>query len=421
MKRLRQKLGVLVVSLTGIMPTGGNRLHAQPQTAKNRSQAEELFLAGERAFKAGRHDVAAKALEAAYRATPLPEIAFSLAQAHRIQYFIDGHWYRLIRAQDLYRVYLKERPKGPRRADAAAFLSEITPMLLAQSPKSKKKRRAKPPKKERRDRHRIPRTELLITSLAPNASASIDGSGLEPLPLLRVVKPGRHTVRIQAEGHHPEQRRILAVAKRLVALDIALNLKHGEVHIEGPPEDTTIVVDHKTKGKLGPSRTFEVPPGSHHLVLLASGKHPWSQNIHIGPGQQVHVDAKLRSTPQRAFALVMLAASGASLVTGGAFAGLSVYSDSKASGLENKRQAEGLDTAELADYHRKLGRRNSQRNLAYIFGAVGAALGLTGAWLYLWDHPVNPSTRPELGQPQSPPKTRLFGVGSAGLGIAQDF
>ena len=52
-------------------------------------RAKESFKAGATAYAAGDYLAAIQALDAAYQLTPLPAIAFSLAQAHRRQYFVD--------------------------------------------------------------------------------------------------------------------------------------------------------------------------------------------------------------------------------------------------------------------------------------------------------------------------------------------
>src|SRR5438445_11938404 len=85
----------------------------------DRSKAEQYFYAGEAAFKNQNFAAAAANFELAYREDPLPEIAFSAAQAYRRQYFIDGKPDHVKRAFDLYQAYLDKVKTGGRVADAA--------------------------------------------------------------------------------------------------------------------------------------------------------------------------------------------------------------------------------------------------------------------------------------------------------------
>jgi len=51
-------------------------------------RAKASFKAGAAAYAAGEYLAAIQALDAAYSQTPIPAIAFSLAQAERKQYFV---------------------------------------------------------------------------------------------------------------------------------------------------------------------------------------------------------------------------------------------------------------------------------------------------------------------------------------------
>src|SRR4051812_6955024 len=81
-------------------------------------RAKDSFKAGAAAYAAGDYLAAIQALDAAYQLTPLPAIAFSLAQAERRQYFVDHARAHLDRAISLFRQYIDVAPGGSRRADA---------------------------------------------------------------------------------------------------------------------------------------------------------------------------------------------------------------------------------------------------------------------------------------------------------------
>src|SRR6476469_3016727 len=71
-------------------------------------RAKASFKAGANAYAAGDYLAAIQALEAAYEISPLPAIAFSLAQAERKQYFVNEERAHLERAIALFRRYLQE-------------------------------------------------------------------------------------------------------------------------------------------------------------------------------------------------------------------------------------------------------------------------------------------------------------------------
>ena len=105
-------------------------LAADPQSDLDR--AKDSFKAGATAYAAGDYLAAIQALDAAYQLTPLPAIAFSLAQAHRRQYFVDHAREHLDRSIALFRQYIEVAPGGSRRADALDALSQLEPLAASQ-------------------------------------------------------------------------------------------------------------------------------------------------------------------------------------------------------------------------------------------------------------------------------------------------
>jgi hypothetical protein len=93
--------------------------------ADDRAAAERYFRAGAKAFAAQNFGAAATDFDEAYKALPLPEIAFSAAQAYRRLYRIDPKPEYVKRAVELYRVYLDKVKTGGRVADAADNLADM--------------------------------------------------------------------------------------------------------------------------------------------------------------------------------------------------------------------------------------------------------------------------------------------------------
>ena len=99
------------------------------QSAPELERAKASFKAGANAYAAGDYLAAIQALEDAYEISPLPAIAFSLAQAERKQYFVDEQRGHLERALQLFRRYLAEETRGARREDARVAITQLEPLL----------------------------------------------------------------------------------------------------------------------------------------------------------------------------------------------------------------------------------------------------------------------------------------------------
>ena len=92
-------------------------------------QAKTLFTAGASAYASGQFEAAIQAFESANRLVAKPAIVFSIAQAHRRQYFLDKNAEHLRTAIAKYHQYIDQVAEGGRRADAAQALAELEPML----------------------------------------------------------------------------------------------------------------------------------------------------------------------------------------------------------------------------------------------------------------------------------------------------
>ena len=106
-------------------------------------RAKASFKAGANAYAAGDYLAAIQALEDAYEISPLPAIAFSLAQAERKQYFRDEKRAHLERALSLFERYLEQETRGARREDARLAINQLQ-QLLGEKPHKAPEPTAKP-------------------------------------------------------------------------------------------------------------------------------------------------------------------------------------------------------------------------------------------------------------------------------------
>jgi len=136
------------------------------------ARAKTLFLAGAAAYE--RHDYvgAIEAFEGAQKLAPRPAIVFSLAQAHRRQFYADGNTDHQRAAIDLFREYIKDVPSGGRHEDAMRALQE----LGALAPQAAS----------------VVARVSINSSGTPGARVSLDGADPVAAPLIGPVKAGPH-------------------------------------------------------------------------------------------------------------------------------------------------------------------------------------------------------------------------------------
>jgi tetratricopeptide (TPR) repeat protein len=355
-------------------------LETRVARADDMADAKQYFKAGASAYTAGDYLAAIQALDAAYRLTPLPAIAFSLAQAERRQYFVSRDPAHLVRAIELYRTYLKQVPTGGRVADATDALAQLEPLALGITAGPPGEAGASPIVRE------VGRTRLMVTSEATGARISLDGENPKPTPLIAEVKAGEHVVHVSADGYVPSERRVVAIAGELVPLEVELRERPAVVILE-PSVEADLYVDGSYFGRVGKGARIELPAGSHRFAFARRGWSLESQVLGLERGETQHLPVKLYWTHQRAAAVTLFAGSAITLVGGLAFTGLGVESERQAESILAQQEERSLSPAELDDYEEALEMRDRYRIAAIGSYAVSVVSLVTGAFLYGFDEP----------------------------------
>jgi hypothetical protein len=351
------------------------------------AQPVSEFAAGLAAYRDGNYAVAAAAFEAAFRRDPQADTAFTLAQAHRNQYFIDRDVTRLHRALGLYRHYLLEAPGG-RRVPHARMHLETIEAILASLPHPPPKRPAAPP------------TQLMITAEVPGATVSIDGDAALPVPRVADVIAGEHAIHVTAPGHAAITLQALAVSERLVLVParlvphparITVNARVGQVEIDGR------TVNHGAK----------VSPGEHVISVTARGHRSVVRTIDVAAGAFVAIDIALVPTRQRRVARrTLIGAVG--LAGGAAIAGVLAWSAQRdAIAL---RPLDTRDDSVRGAYNDAVAARDRRRGIATGLALCALAASGTGAALWWFDLPSvleRPAIRPLVGP-------EAIGIGAGG-------
>jgi len=355
-------------------------------------RAKEYYSAGVEAYRAGAYLAAAEAFEKSHARHPRPAIVFSMAQAYRRHFFATDEPRFLQRAIAGYRRYLSEVANGKRRADAVRSLSELVPLAARLDP-------------EPVAAHRAPQaTRLLVSARPANAIVILDGETSAQQPLVRTVKPGKHTAEVRAAGYEPQRRDVEAIEGELVAIDTVLTPRPASVWIEGA-DGVEVNIDGRSMTSLPMGQVILLDAGRHTLTLSERGHYPHREQLDLGPGSRVEVTAELAATTQRRTAWTLLGAGLAGIAAGSISGGLALGAQSDALDIEAERGSAGVITAaQLVAHNEAIDRRDDLRLAAGLGLGFGAGLGLVGGLLYALDNPAPPaeSSPARLDESQEP-------------------
>ena len=257
------------------------------QPAPDLERAKASFKAGANAYAAGDYLAAIQALEDAYEISPLPAIAFSLAQAERKQYFVDEQRAHLERAVELFRRYLTEETRGARREDAQLAIKQLAPLLETKPgvPEPAPKAQARP-------------TRLMIVSDAPGARITLDGGAAAASPLIREVAPGAHHARVQASGYVDAERDVMALSGELLLTEVRLTERPGTLFVSAPAA-AEVYVDGVFVGQGGEWVTVPLAAGPHQLSVAQQGRRLARRDIVLERGKAHAEVVTLEPTTQR--------------------------------------------------------------------------------------------------------------------------
>jgi tetratricopeptide (TPR) repeat protein len=341
---------------------------ARAQQPGDLERAKESFKAGATAYAAGEYLAAIQAFDAAYGLTPLPPIAFSLAQAERRQYFVGHERGHLDRAIALFRHYVEHVQTGGRRADALDALSQLEPLAIGKANEGAVEAEAARP------------TRVMLTCDAPGAELSLDAAASAPSPLIREVPAGAHQVTVSAPGFFPAQREVVAVAGELIPVSISLREQPSVLSVSAPG-GAELYIDGTFAGRGGEPRRLELASGPHRMVVAQKGHRLSAQALELERGEARTVAVALQPTSQRRTANRLFIAGGLSLAAGAVLGGLTLHYESRAKDFLTKRTAGNVTAGELHDYDENVTARNRFRTASVI--ALGTSVGLLATALFL--------------------------------------
>ena len=372
-------------------------LTAAPAAA-DRVTALKYFRSGEKAYRAQSFAAAAQAFYQAFQELPLPEIAFSAAQAYRRQYRIDHERANVERAVEMYRFYLDKVTSGGRVGDAADSLGEMEAELARLGgPKSKAPA--------------VAHTQLGVTvnlagtsattslteiddakSSAPAiaVTATIDGKPIAPDTLVD-VEPGEHQFHVEAKGFAPADKKGIALAGKADFIEFELKPLPAQVTI-ATESGARVNVDGRGVG-IAPFQQLTLEAGRHVVTFSRRGREPVSREIVIERGQTFTLHQPLVPTRQRRSVKWVLLGAGALAIVTGASGIAAVVADGNASDKLAELEQGSQDASVLASYRQSRDRRDQLVTATWIAGSATLAVAAAAAILYFADSPSTEGVR----------------------------
>lgn len=360
--------------------------------ADDTQRAKTYYQAGVKAYAAQNFAAAASDFDEAYKAAPVPEVAFSAAQAYRRLYRVDPKPEYVARAVELYKAYLDKVKQGGRVGDAADSLGEMQRELDRLGGAARVATVAHVERTrlgvnvafaDRTDTAAMKEVGDATGQLVAGLHATLDGKDIEPFALVDVA-PGDHAIAVTADGYVSAQRPAHAVAGASDLLDVVLVPKPAVVKVS-TEDGATVSVD----GRIAdvPQR-IELPAGKHFVLVTRRGREPFAREVSVTRGQAVAVDAPLEHTQKRKLLPWAIGATGVlALATLGSVIG-AVGADNDASKLYDQIRGPGGATPAQADRLQKdIDHRDQLRNAAIGFGVATAVAGVVTLGLWYFDTP----------------------------------
>jgi hypothetical protein len=240
----------------------------------------------------------------------------------------------------------------------------------------------------------------MVTSATQGAMASLDGGAPSEVPLIDEVKPGKHHVRIVADGYFDEERDLIAAPGSVAALDVSLPEKPALLTVE-TDASASVTVDGRPVAATPMAGPVEVPAGSHFVALTKNGYKAFTREVVLERGRETKVPAKLESSGQRTVAWVVLGTGAAGLVAGGIFTGMAIAQQNSAQNILDAQGRGNIPPGDVDTYRSAVDARDQWRTASIItFGAAAGVLAVGGA-LWLFDKPSVELSGPA---PEAPPK-----------------
>jgi hypothetical protein len=365
--------------------------------ADNRKAAERYFRAGAKAYAAQNFQAAATNFDEAFKVLPMPEIAFSGAQAYRRLYHVEPKPEYVRRAVELYQTYLREVKTGGRVGDAADNLAEMKRELDKLESAGVKFANL-----SARVQTRLGVNVGVLDQAAGDAgavreigdatgsanikglAATIDGKPVEPFTLVE-VDAREHVITVTADGYFPIEKKTVAVPGQSTLVDVELRPMPAQLRVS-TESNARILVDGRAVA-TAPSAPLDVAAGKHLVTILRSGREPFAKEVSVARGEKLAVTAPLQKTARRRAVPWVLGGAGVlalGAITTGAFA---ILRDNRASDLRDQIETGNRPAMDADAYASAVSSRDNFVTATWILGASAVTAAGVGSLLFVFDMP----------------------------------
>jgi hypothetical protein len=368
---------------------------AQSASADDRATAERYFRAGARAYAAQNFSAAATNFDEAFKSMPMPEIAFSAAQAYRRLYQLEPKPHYVRRAVELYQRYLGAVKTGGRVGDAADNLADMKRELAKLEAAGVATTAAAPAVAQTRLGINISVPDQAselgavreigdATGHALQVTASIDGKKVEPFTLVEVTAK-EHVISVSADGYFPVEKKAVGVSGQSLFVDVELEPKPARLAVK-TENDARISIDGRFIA-TAPTAAIELAAGKHLVTVLRRGREPFGKELTVTRGQELAFAAPLELTARRRAVPWVLGASGL-LLAGAATTGVLAYTnDSRASDLREQIEMGNRPPSDADELDSAVSSRDRFTTWTWVLGGAAIATAGVGGALFYFDRP----------------------------------
>ncbi len=340
-------------------------------------QAKALFDGGAAMYDKAHYDEAIQAFEAAYKIAPRSGILFSIAQAHKKQFFFDKNPEHLREALRAYREYVEKTPNGARRAEAVASVAELEP-YTARFDMSKV---ASPAAGSRAA------TTILVQANASGLEVMIDGKKSPDDAMHWAVSPGKHTVKVSAPGFAAQEQEVTVADGEYRPVLFQMKELPAFLSIE-TESGAQVSIDGRLAGNTPLLRPLDIEPGTHLVTVAKNGFKGYSEEIEFHHGEKRSLGVPLSRTGQRYASYVLFATGAAAAIAGGVFTGIAIHEQVAAQHILDQRNTATISGPQLLEYQNDVDARESWKKIAGAAFGGAAVAGAVGLVLYTFDQPV---------------------------------
>ena len=325
--------------------------------ADDMAEAQKLYRSGEKLYKDGDFEAAARDFTRAYELSEKPELL----------YYIARSWEEvgeLGKAQDSYQRYIDELPDAKNADEVIDKIIEIQERIATEMGR------------------------VSVSTPTDGAKVFVDGEDKSrcETPCMLILKPGAYSIKVEAaEGTQTRDVSLDAGSREEFAVEFNV-VKTGTLLISTDAANTRVKVSGK-EAQLPLRAPIELEEGKHSVTVTDGADKTWTGQVTIVDGEQTSLIVPLAHAGDskgggdvniKRVGAYSLASAGVGLLLGGVFMGLQTRSTFN--NLEASRQAGRQIDKAMIDQGK------SQQRVSNVLFLTGGLAIAGGGGLFAWDY-----------------------------------